>query len=93
MGGLLLGTASIVFTLVAWSPLGVGGVDGTAYAAGTLTLLALDQLGPAFAEVTADLPRWLPPAVGGALLLAVGSTYERRLAELRRARDAFANLG
>jgi hypothetical protein len=63
-----------------------------ALAAGTLALLALDQLGPALAEVAADLPRWLPPALGGALLLVLGSTYERRRADLRKARTAFARL-
>ena len=63
-----------------------------ALAAGTLALLALDQLGPALAEVAADLPRWLPPALGGALLLVLGSTYERRRADLRKARTAFTRL-
>ncbi|HEY6748023.1 MAG TPA: hypothetical protein VI357_20195, partial [Mycobacteriales bacterium] len=64
-----------------------------ALTAGTLALLALDQLGPAFAEVAADLPRWLPPALGGALLLVLGSSYERRRADLRKARAAFTRLG
>jgi len=58
-----------------------------------LGVLAVHELGPALVGLTADLPRWLPPALGGAVLIAVGSTYERRLTDLRRARDAFARLG
>jgi hypothetical protein len=61
-------------------------------AAATLGFLAIDQLGPAFAAVRADLPRWLPPGLGGALLLVAGSTYERRLAQLKRATTAFRRL-
>jgi hypothetical protein len=87
---LLLGTAAVATVLLGArarlrAPLAVG--------AAVLGVLALHELGPALAGLTADLPRWLPPALGGALLLAVGSTYERRLADLRRARAAYARLG
>ena len=56
-------------------------------------MLAVDQLGPALAQVTADLPRWLPLALGGVLLLVLGSTYERRRTQLTKATAAFARLG
>ena len=87
---LLLGAAATATVLVGararlQAPLAVG--------TAVLGVLALHELGPALVGLTADLPRWLPPALGGALLLAVGSTYERRLADLRRARSAFARLG
>lgn len=87
---LLLGAAAVATVLLGartrlQAPLVVG--------AAVLGVLAVHELGPALAGLTAELPRWLPPALGGALLLAVGSTYERRLAELRRARDAFTRLG
>ncbi|CAA9255720.1 MAG: hypothetical protein AVDCRST_MAG41-2164, partial [uncultured Corynebacteriales bacterium] len=86
---LLLGAAALAVLLAGararlQAPLALG--------AGTLALLALDQLGPAFAELTAVLPTWLPPAVAGALLLVLGSTYEKRVAQLRRARTAFGGL-
>ena len=87
---LLLGAAAVGTVLLGarsrlQAPLVVG--------AAVLGVLAVDELGPALVGLTAELPRWLPLATGGALLLAVGSTYERRLAGLRRARDAFARLG
>jgi len=87
---LLLGAAAVATVLLGargrlQAPLAVG--------AAVLGVLAMHELGPALVGVTAELPRWLPLAAGGALLLAVGSTYERRLADLRRARDAFTRLG
>ena len=38
------------------------------------------------------LPPWLPLAVGGAVLVALGVTWEARLAELRRVRSYAAAL-
>ena len=86
---LLLGAGALATVVVGahWrlqAPLGLG--------AGVLVWLALDQLGPALAELTAELPRWLPLALGGVVLLVLGSTYERRLVQLRHARDAFQQL-
>jgi hypothetical protein len=33
------------------------------------------------------IPTWVPPAIGGALLLALGATFERRRRDLRRIRE------
>jgi hypothetical protein len=86
---LLLGAAALLTVLAGararlQAPLALG--------TGTLLVLAVDQLGPALLQASADLPRWLPLALGGVVLLVLGSTYERRLAEVRRARDAFGRL-
>lgn len=87
---LLLGTAALALVLLGarsrlQAPLTIG--------AAVLLVLALNEIGPAVLGLLADLPRWLPPAVGGAVLLAVGATYERRLRDLRRVRAAFDRLG
>ena len=73
--GLLLGIGSLGLVLVgAWlhwgAPLVVGGV--------ALAALVLRELGP----VALAVPRWSLLAVAGALLLAVGITWERRRSEL-----------
>lgn len=44
------------------------------------------------APVVSLLPPWLPLAVGGAVLVALGVTWEARLAELRRVRSYAAAL-
>jgi len=38
------------------------------------------------------VPRWVPIAVIGVLLLAVGATYEARLRDLRKLRTALSRL-
>ncbi|WP_327412936.1 SCO7613 C-terminal domain-containing membrane protein [Streptomyces sp. NBC_01233] len=43
-------------------------------------------------QVAGALPRWVPPALAGLLLLAVGATYEKRLRDARRLRDAIGRL-
>ena len=73
--GLLFGIGSLGLVLVgAWlhwgAPLVVGGVARAA--------LVLRELGP----VALAVPRWSLLAVAGALLLAVGITWERRRSEL-----------
>ena len=55
---------------------------------GTLAVLALDTLGP----VAADLPRWLTIAIVGAVVLWLGATADRRLTQLRQARDRFSAM-
>jgi hypothetical protein len=40
----------------------------------------------------AALPRWLPPALLGLLLVLLGATYEQRLRDLNRIRDRYAAL-
>ncbi|MFD6994034.1 SCO7613 C-terminal domain-containing membrane protein [Streptomyces sp. NPDC059943] len=59
------------------------------------TVLALDtlhELAPYIVQVVGALPRWLPPALAGLLLLAVGATYERRLNDARRLRESLGRM-
>ncbi|MGW3241144.1 SCO7613 C-terminal domain-containing membrane protein [Streptomyces sp. NPDC001070] len=60
--------------------------------AGVLTLDALHELAPYIAQALGAVPRWVPLALAGVLLLALGATYERRLRDVRRVRDALARL-
>src|SRR5262249_59819590 len=60
--------------------------------AGTLVVLALDELGPGVWAWVGGLPRWIPLAAVGALLLATGGSYERRLRDLRRLRDSVGRM-
>ncbi|MBK3586835.1 hypothetical protein JHN49_25065 [Streptomyces sp. MBT57] len=86
---LLLGLAALVITLL-----------GAKYRLQALLLLggavlALDtlhELAPYVVQVAGALPRWLPPALAGLLLLAVGATYEQRLREARRLKDALGRM-
>jgi len=48
-----------------------------------ITLVVLRVLGPQVAH----LPRWLSLGVAGALLIAVGATWEKRLQDIRVAGD------
>jgi hypothetical protein len=75
---LVLGAACLVLVLAGvslrWSaPLGVGAAVGT--------LLVLRELAP----YAADVPTWLTIGISGAVLLAVGITWESRLNDVRRA--------
>ncbi|MFG2619672.1 SCO7613 C-terminal domain-containing membrane protein [Streptomyces sp. NPDC048507] len=86
---LLLGLVSLALTLAGArhrlrAPLLLGGA--------TLAAVALHELAPYVVQVAGVLPRWLPPAVAGLLLLAVGSTYEKRLRDARRLREALGRL-
>lgn len=86
---LLLGLAALALTLAGarrglQAPLLLGGA--------VLAAVALHELAPYVAQVAGALPRWLPPALAGLLLLAVGATYERRLADARRLREAIGRL-
>ncbi|MFF0012398.1 SCO7613 C-terminal domain-containing membrane protein [Streptomyces sp. NPDC005374] len=84
---LLLGTAALSVTLAGaghrlQAPLLLGG--------GVLILDALHELAPYLVQVADALPRWVPPALAGLMLLALGATYEQRLRDVRRIRE---NLG
>ncbi|MGX1882082.1 SCO7613 C-terminal domain-containing membrane protein [Streptomyces sp. NPDC055287] len=57
-----------------------------------LALVALHELAPYVVQVIGSLPRWLPPALAGLLLLAVGATYEQRLRDARRLRDTLGRM-
>ncbi|MFC8131699.1 SCO7613 C-terminal domain-containing membrane protein [Streptomyces sp. NPDC057302] len=86
---LLLGTAALLITLVGarhrlQAPLMLGGT--------TLALVALHELAPYVVQVVDALPRWLPPALAGLLLLAIGATYEQRLRDARRVRDVLGRM-
>ncbi|MEV6316882.1 hypothetical protein [Streptomyces sp. NPDC051776] len=86
---LLLGLAALAVTMVGarrglQAPLLLGGT--------VLTLVALHELAPYIVQVVDALPRWLPPAVAGLLLLATGATYEHRLRDARKIRDALGRM-
>ncbi|MFH0516970.1 SCO7613 C-terminal domain-containing membrane protein [Streptomyces sp. M41] len=87
---LLLGLAALAVTLLGarhhlQAPLLLGGT--------VLALDALHELAPFLVQVTDALPRWVPPALAGLLLLALGATYERRLRDVRRVRDVLTKMG
>ncbi|MFB7653376.1 MULTISPECIES: SCO7613 C-terminal domain-containing membrane protein [unclassified Streptomyces] len=89
MRPLLLGAASLAATLVGarhrlQAPLLLGG--------GALALVALHELAPYIAQAVGALPRWVPPALAGLVLLVLGATYEQRLRDARRLRDALGRL-
>jgi hypothetical protein len=86
---LLLGAAALVVTLLGArhrlrAPLVLGG--------GVLVLDALHELAPYLVQVAGVLPRWVPPALAGLLLLAVGATYEQRLRDVRRVREVLGRM-
>ncbi|MGW6981976.1 SCO7613 C-terminal domain-containing membrane protein [Streptomyces sp. NPDC054932] len=86
---LLLGAAALVVTLAGarrrlQAPLLLGGA--------VLAAVAVHELAPYVVQVAGALPRWVPPALAGLLLLAVGATYERRLRDARRLRAAIGRL-
>ncbi|MFI5639342.1 SCO7613 C-terminal domain-containing membrane protein [Streptomyces goshikiensis] len=86
---LLLGAVALGLTLAGAhhrlrAPLLLGGA--------VLAAVALHELAPYVVQVAGALPRWLPPALAGLLLLAVGATYEKRLRDARRLRSALGRL-
>ncbi len=86
---LLLGAAALLLTLLGArhrlrAPLVLGG--------SVLTLVTLHELAPYLVQVTDALPRWVPPALAGLLLLALGATYEQRLRDVRRVREVLGRM-
>ncbi|MFJ2559999.1 MULTISPECIES: SCO7613 C-terminal domain-containing membrane protein [unclassified Streptomyces] len=86
---LLLGLAALALTLAGArlrlrAPLVLGGA--------VLALVALHELAPYVVQVVGALPRWLPPALAGLLLLGVGATYEQRLRDARRVRRSLGRM-
>ncbi|MFC8534276.1 SCO7613 C-terminal domain-containing membrane protein [Streptomyces sp. NPDC057249] len=57
-----------------------------------LALDALHELAPYVVQVAGALPRWVAPALAGVLLLAVGATYEKRLRDARRLKEALGRM-
>ncbi|PSK87386.1 hypothetical protein CLV63_13241 [Murinocardiopsis flavida] len=66
------------------SPLLIGG--------GTLLLVAAKSFGPPIWYEVAALPNWIPTAVVGIVLIAVGARYEQRLRDVRRLTRALRAL-
>ncbi len=86
---LLLGSAALAVTLLGArhrlrAPLVLGGA--------VLVLDALHELAPYLVQVADGLPRWVPPALAGLLLLAAGATYEQRIRDVRRVREALGRM-
>ncbi|MGW6720837.1 SCO7613 C-terminal domain-containing membrane protein [Streptomyces sp. NPDC054995] len=86
---LLLGVAALAITLLGaryrlQALLVLGGA--------VLALDGLHELAPYVVQVAGALPRWLPPALAGLLLLVVGATYEQRLRDARRLKDALGRM-
>ncbi|WP_329389849.1 SCO7613 C-terminal domain-containing membrane protein [Streptomyces sp. NBC_01716] len=86
---LALGVAALAVTLVGarlrlQALLVIGG--------GVLALDTLHELAPYVVQAVGALPRWLPPALAGLLLLALGATYERRLHDARRLRRSLGRM-
>ncbi|MFJ4424666.1 SCO7613 C-terminal domain-containing membrane protein [Streptomyces bobili] len=86
---LLLGAAALLVTLLGArhrlrAPLVLGG--------SVLVLDALHELAPYLVQAADALPRWVPPALAGVLLLAVGATYERRIRDVRHVREVLGRM-
>ncbi|MGW0582469.1 SCO7613 C-terminal domain-containing membrane protein, partial [Streptomyces sp. NPDC002920] len=86
---LLLGAAALALTLLGArhrlrAPLVLGG--------SVLVLDALHELAPYLVQVADLLPRWVPPALAGLLLLALGATYEQRLRDVRKVREVLGRM-
>ncbi|MFF2008878.1 SCO7613 C-terminal domain-containing membrane protein [Streptomyces sp. NPDC058195] len=86
---LLLGAAALVITLAGarlrlQALLLLGGA--------VLALDAVHELAPYVAQAVGALPRWLPLALAGVLLLAVGATYEQRLRDARRLKESVGRM-
>ncbi|MGW3663369.1 SCO7613 C-terminal domain-containing membrane protein [Streptomyces sp. NPDC005141] len=86
---LLLGAAALAVTLLGarhrlQAPLVLGGT--------VLGLDALHELAPYIVQVVDALPRWMPPALAGLVLLALGATYEQRIRDARRVREVLGRM-
>lgn len=66
------------------APVALGGL--------TLAVVAVRELAPWVAELMGVLPRWVPIAAGGLLLLVVGATYEARKRDVLRLKNAVTRL-
>ncbi|MFI9153251.1 SCO7613 C-terminal domain-containing membrane protein [Streptomyces sp. NPDC053367] len=86
---LLLGLGALAVTL-----LGAGGNLQAPLVLGgsVLALDALHELAPYLVQLADALPRWVPMALAGLLLLALGATYEQRLRNVRKVRDLLQGM-
>ncbi|MFG2818571.1 SCO7613 C-terminal domain-containing membrane protein [Kitasatospora sp. NPDC048365] len=60
--------------------------------AATALLTAGHELAPTVVQALGLLPRWVPLALAGLLLLALGARYEQRLHDARRLRESLRTL-
>lgn len=86
---LLLGVAALAVTLAGararlQAPLVLGG--------SVVAVTAVHELAPYVVQVVNAVPRWMPPALVGLVLLGLGATYEKRLRDARRIRDALGRM-
>ncbi|MFI6817131.1 SCO7613 C-terminal domain-containing membrane protein [Nonomuraea sp. NPDC050328] len=86
---LMLGAAALVVTVSGarmrlQAPALLGGV--------TLAVVAVRELSPWIADLVSVMPKWIPIAVGGLALLAIGATYEARLRDVRRLKAAVTRM-
>lgn len=86
---LLLGIGVLAIALAGarWrrqAPLVLGGT--------TLVVVVLHELAPFLADIITTIPRWVPIALGGVLLIFVGATYERRRNDVRRLGQAVSRM-
>ncbi|MEU4234265.1 hypothetical protein AB0F17_59165 [Nonomuraea sp. NPDC026600] len=65
----------------------------TAVGAVVVAGVAVRELAPYVSEMLLTVPRWVPIALGGLLLVVVGATYEARMMDLRRLRDTLTAMG
>jgi hypothetical protein len=65
----------------------------TAIGAVVVAGVAVRELAPYVSEMLLAVPRWVPIAVGGLLLVVIGATYEARMRDLRRLRDTLTAMG
>ncbi|WP_406448382.1 hypothetical protein OG782_06170 [Streptomyces sp. NBC_00876] len=86
---LLLGAAALVITLLG-ARMGLQAL--LVLGGAVLALDAVHELAPYVVQVVGAMPRWVAPALAGVLLLAVGATYEKRLRDARRLRDALGRM-
>ncbi len=56
-------------------------------------LVGVHELAPTVVQVLGLVPRWVPLAAAGLLLLLLGATYEKRIDEARRLRDTVRSMG
>ncbi|NAS26482.1 hypothetical protein GT755_33010 [Herbidospora sp. NEAU-GS84] len=58
----------------------------------TLAAVTVHEITPWVADLVLMVPRWVPMAVGGLLLLVVGATYESRIRDVKRVGAAIRGL-
>jgi hypothetical protein len=84
----LLAVAAAVAIAGARARLAAPVVLGTAVA----VIAAGQLLGPSALHLALRLPRWVPVAIIGAVLLGCGATFEARLRDVRKLRDAVRKM-